>query len=114
MIHKPFEIAERYIQLRKRYASESWGDYVLVFNEMILGPLITLFLMFIGGSDMMMVISTSTHAYTTWCEWEEYHTLRSVVQEMFLTMSIHGGPQITTNDLEYLPYVFADAMVRLG
>jgi hypothetical protein len=92
MIHKPFEIAERYIQLRKRYASGSWGDYVLVFNEMILGPLITLFLMFIGGSDMMMVISTSTHAYTTWCEWEEYHRLRSVVQEMFLTMSIHGGP----------------------
>jgi hypothetical protein len=29
-------------------------------------------------------------------------------------MSIHGGPQITTNDLDYLPYVFADAVVRLG
>lgn len=111
---KPFEVAERYIQLRKRYNPESWGDCVLLFNEMILGPLITLFLMFIGASDMLMVISTSTHAYTAWREWEEYHTLRSVVQEMFLTMSIHGGPQITTNDLDYLPYVFADAVVRLA
>jgi len=110
---KPFEVAERYIQLRKRYNPESWGDCVLLFNEMILGPLITLFLMLIGGSDLFMVISTTTHAYSAWSEWEEYHTLRSVVQEMFLTMSIHGGPQITTNDLDYLPYVFADAVVRV-
>lgn len=79
-----------------------------------MGPVITLFLLFMGNMDVFMVISAVTRAYSACCDWEEYHVLRSEVQEMFLIMNKHGGPYITTNDSYYLPYVFADAMVRLA
>jgi hypothetical protein len=79
---------------------------------MVTGPIITLFLVFIGTMDVLMIVSTFTRAYTAWSEWEEYHALRTVVQDMFLIMNQRGGPYITTNDSSYLQYVFADAMVR--
>jgi len=111
---KPFEIAERYIHLRKRCLPSAWGDIILLFNEMVSGPIITLFLLFMGNRDVLMVISAITRAYSAWSEWEEYHKLRTVIQDMFLIMNQRGGPYITTNDSYYLPYVFADAMVRLS
>lgn len=110
----PFKVAERYINLRTRCLPESWGDTILFFNEMVMGPLVTLFLLFMGSRDVLMVFSAVTRAYSAWRDWEEYHALRSNVQEMFLITMTHGGPQITTNDVKYLPYVFADAVVRLG
>ena len=109
----PFNTAERYIQLRKRCHPESWGDTILFFNEMVMGPLITLFLLFMGSRDILMVISAITRAYSAWMDWEEYHALRAVMHDMFLRMMVHGGPQITTNTLYYFPYVIADAIVRL-
>ena len=113
MSTNPFHVAERYIQLRERCVPSSWLDTILLFNEMVLGPIITLFLLGLGSRDLLMVFSAITRAYSAWSEWEEYHALRSEVQTMFLTMMLHGGPQITTNDSKYLPYVFADAVVRL-
>ena len=110
----PFKLAEQYIQLRKRCASPSWGDGVVLFNEMILGPLITMFLLLIGSVDVFMVISTSMYAYSAWNAWEEYHELQSEFQMMALTMFKAGGPRIRTNDSQYFPYVIADAMVRLN
>jgi hypothetical protein len=110
----PFKIAERYINLRTRCLPESWGDTILFFNEMVMGPIITLFLLFMGSRDILMVFSAITRAYSAWSDWEEYHALRSNIQEMFLIMNLNGGPHITTNDMKYLPYVFADAVVRLG
>lgn len=111
---KPFEIAERYITLRTRCLPSAWGDRILLCNEMVTGPLIALFLLFMGNLDVLMILSAFTRAYTAWREWEEYHALRTVVQDMFLIMNQRGGPHITTNDSYYLPYVFADAMVRLA
>ncbi len=61
-----------------------------------------------------MVFSAITRAYSAWSDWEEYHALRSEIQYMFLRMNLNGGPQITTNDTTYLPYVFADSVIRLG
>lgn len=113
MTSEPFQVAERYINLKQRCVPESWGDTILYFNEMVTGPLITIFLLFMGSRDVLMVISAITRAYSAWSDWEEYHALRSVVQDMFLKMMLHGGPKITTNDMKYLPYVFADAVVRL-
>lgn len=102
------------MQLRKRYTTSSWGDIIILFNEMVLGPLITLFLFLIGSVDMFMVISTSMSAYRAWHDWEEYHSLRSHMQDMALLMFKTGGPQIRTNDPQYFPYVIADAVVRLN
>jgi hypothetical protein len=85
-----------------------------MFNEMVVGPLITLFLLLLGSVDTFMVISTSMNAYKAWHDWEEYHSLRSQFQMMTLRMFLKGGPQIRTNDPQYFPYVVADAMVRLS
>lgn len=109
-----FKLAERYIQLRKRCMSPSIAENVVLFNEMVLGLVITLFLLFMGSTDYFMFISTFMHAYTAWNEWEEYHSLKSQFQDAYLRMNIHGGPQIRTNDPEYFPYVIADAIVRLN
>jgi hypothetical protein len=109
-----FQIAERYINLRKRCVPESWGDVIIFFNEMVLGPVITIFLLFMGSRDLLMVFSAVTRAYSAWSDWEEYHALRSKVFEMFFTTMRNGGPQIVCNNPDYLPYVFADAMVRLN
>ncbi len=110
----PFQTAERYINLKQRCVPESWADTIIFFNEMVLGPIVTIFLLFMGSRDVLMVFSAITRAYSAWSDWEEYHALRSVVQDMFLTMMLNGGPKITTNDMKYLPYVFADAVVRLS
>ena len=114
MSSEPFQVAERYINLKQRCVPESWGDTIIFFNEMVLGPMITIFLLFMGSRDVLMVFSAITRAYSAWSDWEEYHRLRTMVQDMFLTTMKHGGPKITTNDMKYLPYVYADAVVRLS
>jgi hypothetical protein len=111
---KPFEIAERYIQLRKHCLPESWGDTVIRFNEMVVGPIIAIFFLLVRELDLFMILSTAMTAYRTWSDWEEFHILRGKVQEMRLIMNLHGGPCIRTNDPDYMPYVYADAMVRLS
>jgi hypothetical protein len=110
----PFPLAERYIQLRKQCEPPAWIDIVFLANEMITGPLITLFLLLIGSVDVFMVISTSMNAFKAWQAWEEFHALRSVVYDMALLTAKAGGPFIRTNDPTYYPYVLADAMVRLS
>ena len=110
----PFKMAERYIQLRKRCVSETFGDTAIRFNEMVIGPLITLFLCLNGSYDMFMILSTLSTAYNSWAEWEEYNVLQFEFQRMALYMNVAGGPQIVTNDPEYYPYVIADAIARLS
>ncbi len=114
MSSNPFQIAERYIQLRDKCMSPSWGDTVILFNEMVLGPFITIFLVVLGSTDYFMFVSAIMRAYTAWCDWEEYHVLKGQLQDMFLVMTVNGGPQIRTNDPRYLPYVIADSVFRLN
>lgn len=108
----PFQIAERYIQLKKQCASESWADTALLVNQLIFEPLITLTMLFMGTKDLFMYISGFMNIYRSWSEWIEYNDLRFKVQDMYLTTMKTGGPHIVTNDPLYLPYVFADAVVR--
>lgn len=107
-------MAERLVQLRRKCMSRSWGNIAIRFNEMVMGPLVTLFLCLIGSFDLFMILSTVSTAYKSWMEWEEYHFLRSEFQRMTLMMNVAGGPQITTNDNEYFPFVIADAITRLS
>ena len=79
---------------------------------MILMPLITAFLCVTRGVDIMMIASTVRNMYSTWAEWFEYSDTRLKVQMMMLHMVRVGGPFISTNDPTYMPYVFADAVVR--
>ena len=108
----PFVVAERYIQLRKVCVPDSWADTVTLFNDMILMPLITLFLLFVGLADPIVIFTTVLKTYQVWKNYCEYTDLRFQVQQMFFICQITGGPFIVTNDITYMPYVYADAVVR--
>ena len=60
----------------------------------------------------MMIVSAATTAHKAWTEWIEFQELRFKVQRMYLVSTMLGGPFIRTNDPEYEPYVYADAVVR--
>lgn len=80
---------------------------------MIVAPLIALFCLLTGDTDFFMLGSAAMTAHRSWTEWLEYHELRFEMQRMYLAMMATGGPHIVTNDPTYMPYVYADAMVRL-
>lgn len=108
----PFAVAERYIQLRRIYQSPSWGDFAIRINELILSPLIGLLLLLLNKLDTLSMVTTALNTYRAWKDWTEYWTLRLQMQRMYLITMKTGGPHIVTNDSEYLPYVYADAVVR--
>jgi len=83
-------------------------------NEMILSPLISLTFLQVESMDLVSIVTAAFSVYRVWTEWIEYSDLRFTMQQMYLTTMATGGPQIVTNDPEYLPYVYADAVVRLG
>jgi hypothetical protein len=108
----PFEDAERFIQLRKICSPKAWGETMIRINEMIIAPLIGIFMFFIRKSDLITLLPTLFTTYRVWMEWIEYQGLRFRMQEMLLITMKTGGPFIVTNDSTYMPYVYADAVVR--
>jgi hypothetical protein len=109
----PFKRAERYIELKKLCMPPSWGDTAIRMNEMIVAPMVALFSLFTGDYDLFMMASAAMTTHRVWSEWLEYDDLRFEVQRMYLLTMASGGPQIVTNDNTYLPYVYADAVMRL-
>lgn len=111
-LETPFEVAESYLQLRTKCVPTTWADTVLRINELLIAPLVMLFLLFTGNLDIFMAFSSLSKLYEAWTDWIAYHNLRFAVQTMFLTTMAAGGPFIRTNDPTYMPYVFADAVMR--
>ncbi len=110
----PFVVAEKYIQLRKVWSPKSMGDWMMRINELIITPLITIFLILLGESDFIGVISAGISTFRAWMGYINYTTLRFDMQTMYLQTMKMGGPFISTNDPDYLPYVYADAVFRHG
>ena len=109
---QPFKTAERYIQLRKICVPISWAEFITRMNDMILMPIIMLFLVFIRVADPLTVAMNGLKAFQSWKEYTEYTSLRFDVQRMMVHCQAVGGPFIVTNNSKYMPYVFADAVVR--
>ena len=108
----PYKAAERFIQLRDKCSPSTWTARLQRLSDMILMPLITLFLFFTGGGDIFMALSTAATTYRVWMEWVEYTELRFAMQRMRVRMAQVKGPFIATNNSKYMPYVWADAVVR--
>jgi hypothetical protein len=83
------------------------------FNEMVIAPILTIFFIFVRDRDLFATVSSGIAIYRAWSEWIEYNEARLNVQMMFLKTMAYGGPHIVTNDPEYMPYVYADAVIRL-
>ncbi len=88
------------------------ADTMMRMNDLILTPFIAIFLFFLDRADLISMLSTAFATWKAWSEWFKFSTLRFEVQRMYLETMAHGGPYITTNDPDYLPYVYADAVVR--
>lgn len=110
---KPFQTAERYIQLRTKCAPDTWSETIQLMSDMILMPIITLFLLFLQVADPMTVAMNGLRIYQVWKDYIEYTQLRFEVQRMMFYCQAIGGPFIVTNDPKYMPYVFADAAYRV-
>jgi hypothetical protein len=107
----PFKSADRFIVLHDICIPPSFTAQMQRVNDMILMPLIALFMFFTSG-DVFMLLSTAMTAHRVWMEWIEYIDLRFEMQRMRLRTAQVGGPFIVTNDSKYMPYVWADAVVR--
>lgn len=112
MKSNPFVIAEQYIQLRKIWSPRSMGDSMMRINELIITPLITIFFILIENIDLIGVLSSLFSIGRAWMEFIKYSSLRFDMQMMYLQTMKIGGPFISTNDPDYLPYVYADAVLR--
>ena len=108
-----FKIADEYIQLRKKIFVPTTAGTILRINDMILTPLILICLCLLGQSQSAItLLGPFFTAFKSWREWEQFHTLQDTMMRMFVYTMITGGPRITTNDPTYIPYVFADAVMR--
>ena len=108
----PFVVAEQYIQLRKVWSPRSMGDSMMRINELIITPLITIFFILIENIDLIGVLSALFSTTRAWLDFFRYSSLRFDMQRMYLQCMKIGGPFISTNDPDYLPYVYADAVLR--
>jgi len=108
---EPFKAADRYIVLRDICIPREFTKKIQRINDMILMPLIALF-MFFNSGDVMMMASSALSAYRAWSEWIEFSELEFTMQRMRLRMAQVRGPFISTNNPKYMPYVWADAVVR--
>lgn len=108
----PFQLAERFIQLRKKCDPRSIAERITLITDMILVPVITLFMFILNQETLLSVMMTAMKTFFTWREWIEYNDLRLQVQLMYLRTMAVGGPFIVTNDTTYMPYVYADAVYR--
>jgi hypothetical protein len=81
-------------------------------NELIVAPIVALCMILMDKTDFFSLVSSVLSIWRSWSEWIEFNDLRFRVQEMYLLTMRTGGPHIVTNDPTYLPYVYADAVVR--
>ena len=101
------------MQLRKKCAPRSIAERLTLISDMIIIPMITLFLFILNMENLMGVATTAFKTFFVWRDWIEYNDLRLEVQRMFFHTMAVGGPFISTNDPAYMPYVFAEAVYRV-
>lgn len=105
-----FKDADELIQLEKVYGTPSWFLRI----DMWFTPIFLIF-KFLTTHSIPNVLSVLSiyKCIRSWIDWFRYKELRnSCIQWKQITDSF-GGPYIATNDITYLPYVYADGMQRI-
>ena len=109
-----FEIAERYSQLQKIFNPESYLGKISLWVEMVISPIISFVMMIVNGEPPGIFNMLSLHkTINLWQDWFEYQDLRRHVHRWMNIVRSIGGPFISTNNPEYISYVYADAMQRI-
>lgn len=107
--NNPFRIAEQLIHSQR---DTSWVRTLEHIKDMILMPMMVLYFLFRGTPSLIMTVSTFFRAYQSWRSFLSLQEARFAYQRMKMASIVGGGPFITTNDPLYMPYVYADAVMR--
>lgn len=105
----PFRIAEQLVQSQR---DTSWVHTLESIKDRILLPWMVLYFILRGNPSLVMTVSTLFRAYQSWRSFLSLQEARFTLQRMKMYSILVGGPFITTNDPTYMPYVYADAVMR--
>lgn len=109
-----FEDAEEYSKIRKIFNPETYYGKISLWVEMIISPLINLFMTFYRQEPLGIFGILSIHkCVSLWNDWFRYRELQLKIQQWKEIVRSIGGPFISTNDPDYQSYVYADGMQRI-
>lgn len=111
---KYFETAEEFIEMKRVFVKDALFDRVMLWVDMVISPLITLFsALYYGEAPSIFSIMGLYKTVSMWNDWIYFQILKSEVHEWTSIVKSIGGPFIATNDPSYHTYVYADGMQRL-
>jgi len=105
-----FKTAEQFNILTEKFLSPS----IIVWFDMIGNPLVMLAIA-LYTKKLPSIISALGILKTiqVWYEWYEYRCVKEQLIDWKEIVLASGGPQISTNDTNYMSYVYADGIQRL-
>lgn len=109
-----FATAEEYVGLQQKFLKESLIEKILLWVDLLLSPLLTLYQCISSGE--MPSMFTAMSIQKTFALWIDYIKFKYMSIEMHewtkMVRSVHG-PFISCNDPTYHMFVYADGMERL-
>ena len=107
-----FEEANEFVELGRKFNSESTLQTVTLWIDMILYPIFIFYRACMLQFSPMFVMSLMK-SYQLWVSWFRYQVLIQNARMWTQTVRLMGGPWISSNDPEYHIFVYADGMQRL-
>jgi len=105
-----FKDSEELLKLEKIHKRPSW----VLFFEMWITPILIIFSIFITSSAPgVLSILNLYKCICTWLDHYRYKNLRREFDHWELIVESLGGPFVATNNMRYMPYVYADGMQRI-
>lgn len=109
-----FATAEEYVGLQKKFLKESLLEKILLWVDLLLSPLLTLYQCISSGE--MPSVFTAMSIQKTFSLWFDYIKFKYMASEMHewtkMVRSVHRY-FISCNDPTYHIFVYADGMERL-
>lgn len=105
-----FVEAEKFVNLTNKFLFPSWTLWI----EMVISPLITILICLYKKSPPdVFGLFGFYKCFVAWNEWLDYKTVKRDFIEWKQIVDASDGPFISTNNDEYLAYVYADGMHRI-
>ena len=108
-----FKDAEELILLESLFVQETMLDSFMLLLDMLLYPIYVLVRLCMLDFSISFVFGLMK-SYEMWFNYIRLEELRREFSEWIRIVKSLNGPWISTNDPEYRPYVYADAMQRIN
>lgn len=109
-----FEVAEEFLRLQTLFVKESTFEVIAQWFEMVLSPLLTLFVSWWTKTPPSIFSLMSVQkTVELWMDWYRFRELGGVIRKWTTIVRSINGPFISTNNAKYHVYVYADGMQRI-